>query len=1018
MRAAVAIVLLAVAACARPPASSYLADGGADAPAAVAIGRNAVGEACTLQPTEGGGGDLYCGTWQQPSARLRPGGSAGSADLAAIAATGPWRAGIDARLSCEPPQPTTILGGDPAQLLACTARRGGWPHAALVAQAGGRVWYADGVLAAAAVMERAIGVRAGVLREDAPAPSSDADALLARRLAAQAVSSGDIGQYEALMAAGTRANLAGTDAAAEAAFRAALLLQQQALGAADANTATTVMTLALQLSDEGRAAEAGRLFDRAAALAGHAADPLAPARLLHYRGLDAANRGADAEALALLDEAAAGYLANLPPDARAGAAQAAPDARAGAAQAGAPDGFARAGAALIPNQGLLVDPAAAAALVGLVEVRRNQGLILRRQGRLAESRAALAAAASLAGANGLARPILAARLYRSAGVTAADAGETAQALSDLAAAGRDFGRALPRSRPFAETALLHAGELRRAGQAPAALLLCRDAVAGLRALAAGAAPALLAPCLDAFGEEAARLPEGAGRQAVLAELVAAAQLAQGGVTSRQIAQATARLAENARDPRVAAAIRRRDEAAAALQALYRRRDEGAAPAAGETEIRAATAALAEADAAVQAASPNFGQLVQPVVAADAILAALAPQEALAAIVPGPADGWVLLLHDGRIDAGRMPLGEAAIARLVARLRASVEQPAMPADFDAAAAQELYRVTLGPVAPALAGVARLVVAPGGPLLALPFGVLLTGPADPARPADAPWLLRRLTVVHVPSPGNFVSLRRIAGRSRAERPWFGFGAPVPLTAAEAGASFPSGACGDSARRLADLPPLPGARRELAAARALFGAAGAEMLLGAAFTAPAVLAAPLKQYRVLHFATHALLPAELRCLDQPAIVASAPAGAPDAAGALLTAAQVTGLDLDAELVILSACNTGGADGGAAGESLSGLARAFFYAGARTLLVTHWPVNDEVAAYLVADTLARLRAAPALGAAGALRAAQLALLGGAGHDLPAAVAHPFFWAGFAAIGEGGGGPAAQASRASPAGL
>jgi CHAT domain-containing protein len=605
-------------------------------------------------------------------------------------------------------------------------------------------------------------------------------------------------------------------------------------------------------------------------------------------------------------------------------------------------------------------------------------------------------------------------------VTEADAGETAQALRDLAAAGRDFGRALPRSRPLAETALLRAGELVRAGQAAAAVPLCRGAVAGLRALAAGTAPSLLAPCLDAFGAEAAHAAEGAARQALLAELAAAAQLVQGGMTSRQIAQATARLAENARDPRVAAAIRRRDDAAAALQALYRQRDEPGAPAVAEAEIRASAAALAEADADLQAASPNFGQLIQPVVPAGAVLAALAPQEALAEIVLGPTDGWVVLLHDGRIDAGRVPAGEAAVARLVARLRAGAERPALPAGFDTAAAQELYRLVLGPVAPALADVTRLVVAPGGPLLALPFGVLLTGPADAAHLADAPWLLRRMTVVHVPSSGNFVSLRRIAAGSRAARPWFGFGAALPLSAALAAASFPAAECGDSARLLAGLPALPGARRELAAAGALLGgAAGGDALLGSAFTVPAVLAAPLKQYRVLHFAAHALLPAELRCLDQPAIVASAPAGAQDAAGALLTASDVTGLDLDADLVILSACDTGGPDGGAAGESLSGLARAFFYAGARTLLVTHWPVNDQVAAYLVADTLARLRAAPALGAAGALRAAQLALLAGAGRDLPASVAQPFFWAAFAAIGEGGGSvPSAQASLPSPAGL
>jgi CHAT domain-containing protein len=120
------------------------------------------------------------------------------------------------------------------------------------------------------------------------------------------------------------------------------------------------------------------------------------------------------------------------------------------------------------------------------------------------------------------------------------------------------------------------------------------------------------------------------------------------------------------------------------------------------------------------------------------------------------------------------------------------------------------------------------------------------------------------------------------------------------------------------------------------------------------------------------------------------------------LLSASQVANLNLDADLVILSACNSGGPGGTVAGESLSGLARAFFYAGARALMVTHWAVNDQAAAYLVADTFQRLHDHPDVGIAEALRAAELGMLDGAGHDLNAEVAHPFFWAPFAVIGEG----------------
>jgi CHAT domain-containing protein len=299
------------------------------------------------------------------------------------------------------------------------------------------------------------------------------------------------------------------------------------------------------------------------------------------------------------------------------------------------------------------------------------------------------------------------------------------------------------------------------------------------------------------------------------------------------------------------------------------------------------------------------------------------------------------------------------------------------------------------------------------------VLLTGPADAARLADAPWLVRKFTLAHVPAPSNFVSLRKIATGSRASHPWFGFGDFRPVTLAQAEKSFSGPGCGESAKLLAGLPPLPYARKELEAARALLGADASDELVGPAFTAQGVLKTRLKDYRILQFSTHALLPAELRCQSEPAIVTSAPPNATDASGALLTASEVVGLDLDADLVILSACNSGGPGGTTAGESLSGLARAFFYAGARSLAVTHWSVNDQVAAFLVVDTLRRMKENPNLGIAGALRNAQLAMLADAGKGLPAEIAHPFFWAPFAVIGEGGErGPATAERHVSPSTL
>jgi CHAT domain-containing protein len=387
-----------------------------------------------------------------------------------------------------------------------------------------------------------------------------------------------------------------------------------------------------------------------------------------------------------------------------------------------------------------------------------------------------------------------------------------------------------------------------------------------------------------------------------------------------------------------------------------------------------------------------------------VFAALHPNEAFAAITLSDEDGWVFLLRNGTVTVSKIDAGLKQVAELVRRVRAGIEltTSGLPT-FDIADAQKLYQITLGGVGKELEGVKALVVAPAGPLLSLPFEVLLTGPAEASNLAAAPWLVRRFTLAHVPAPSNFVSLRKIAAGSRASRPWFGFGDFRPVTLAQAERTFSGPGCIESAKLLASLPPLPYARKELDAARALLGADASDMLLGPAFTVDAVLKARLKDYRILQFSTHALLPSELRCQSEPAIITSAPPNATSASGALLTATSVVGLDLDADLVILSACNSGGPGGTTAGESLSGLARAFFYAGARSLEVTHWSVNDQVAAFLVADTLRRIRESPNIGIAAALRDAQVAMLGEAGKGLPADIAHPFFWAPFAVIGEGG---------------
>jgi CHAT domain-containing protein len=1008
-------ILAVLAGCARPPAGAYVSVSSQSPAAQVPVGNNAVGETCSQTAASaeiGTSVDIYCGTWQQPSAIVRREAPVPANQLAAVAQSSPWRTGLEARVTCGAPAPSNILGNQPAVVMQCARKVGGWPQVALVALVGGATYEADGVVPSLPAIERSIGVLSGL--EQPVAGASAAASELATRAAAQAFSSGDIGQYEQLIQIGTRANLAQSFPAAEQAFRAALTLQQKALGADDPNTVTPLTYLALQISDEGRFAEADALFARADVLAPRAADPTALPRLLHYRALHALNQGQLPQALDLLQRASAGYSAQVP----AAALTARPRVQ-----------LARNGrlADLLPGQDLIVDPATQSALLGLVEVRRYLGIVLLGLGRTADSQAAIDSAETLAAANDLDRPILTARLFRTQAAYAGSRGEIAAAIAGLARSSAAFAQALPGTRPLAETEMLSADEFRREHQDALALAQCRSAVDLLRRLRAGISASLVEPCLEVYAAAAAHpaqaTDQGAGQvaaatpQKLLAEMFAAAQLAQGGVTSQQIAQAAARLSANAKDPKVADAIRARQDAGARLAGLYQQRDAlrdqaaqggeaaAAATAALDKQIVAAQTAVADSDAALQAAAPNYGQLVQEVVPAADVLAALQPGESFAAITLTDQGGWIFLLRDGQIAVAKCPDGAPQIAQLVEKIRASIE----PTDagvpvFDTADANRLYHDLFGGLEAQLHGAASLIVAPTGPLLSLPFEVLLTGPADPANLAAAPFLVRQLAISHVPAAANFVSLRHVAQGSRATHPWFGFGEFRPVTLAQAQKTYTGASCQASAQLFAGLPPLPGTKRELDATRELLGGSVSDQLLGADFTAAAVQKAQLKDFRILHFATHALLPTDLACQSEPAIVTSAPKDAPDATGALLTASEVETLNLDADAVILSACNSGGPGGATAGESLSGLARAFFYAGARALVVTHWSVSDQVAPVLVAGTMRRLHDDPQRGLAAALRDAQLSLLDGAGHALPAEIAHPFYWAPFAIIGEGGG--------------
>ncbi len=468
----------------------------------------------------------------------------------------------------------------------------------------------------------------------------------------------------------------------------------------------------------------------------------------------------------------------------------------------------------------------------------------------------------------------------------------------------------------------------------------------------------------------------------------------------------------------------------------------AATGAARTALETATARLGEIDVSLARDFPEYVELTSPSpLTVEGTQALLDADEALLLILAGERASFVFVIDRDGIDWARIEVTSAELAEAVTALRAgldldhgrgpwnavSVQTASAAASlpvFDRAAAYRLYQQLLAPVEARLEGKTHVYAVPSGALSSLPLGLLVTeAPQGADTDTDAlrstPWLARRFAMTVLPSPASLRSLSRF-GASRATEAFLGVGDPCIGPRAGAGcerAARPGGSAhrggatrgvfgADVTREgvfLADvdavraLSALPNTRPELVALAEAFGArADRDLLLGDAATETQLRTmSDLANRRVITFATHGLIADELPGLTEPALVLTPPAEASDLDDGLLTASEIArDLTLDADWVILSACNTA-APGGAGAESLSGLASAFFYAGARALLVSHWVVDDAAARRLTTGTLSAMNDNPEAGRAEALRRSMLSMM-----DDPE-FTHPAMWAPFVLVGQ-----------------
>jgi CHAT domain-containing protein/tetratricopeptide (TPR) repeat protein len=360
----------------------------------------------------------------------------------------------------------------------------------------------------------------------------------------------------------------------------------------------------------------------------------------------------------------------------------------------------------------------------------------------------------------------------------------------------------------------------------------------------------------------------------------------------------------------------------------------------------------------------------------------------------------------------------------------------PLPFDHARAHKLYKALFGEVGDLIKG-KHLLLVPSGPLTQLPFQVLVTRPSARSDHRSAAWFARQHPITVLPAVSSLKALRRVASPSLASKPMIGFGNPLldgdqshpvygtyyrqqaALARAHTGCAatspkrtaslrglrrspmpMPQQSAGVDIAQVRQQTPLPETADELCAVARNLKVDVGEIRLGARATERNIKALSdartLAQYRIVHFATHGTLAGQLKGTNEPGLILTPPEAASAEDDGYLSASEIAALKLDAEWVILSACNT--AAGAASAEALSGLARAFFYAQARALLVSHWEVNSEATVKLITTAVGALARNKRVGRAEALRRSMLALIdSGAPNE-----AHPAFWAPFIVVGEG----------------
>jgi CHAT domain-containing protein len=357
------------------------------------------------------------------------------------------------------------------------------------------------------------------------------------------------------------------------------------------------------------------------------------------------------------------------------------------------------------------------------------------------------------------------------------------------------------------------------------------------------------------------------------------------------------------------------------------------------------------------------------------------------------------------------------------VKAALTNPRPPSEeldstFPIEATELLSNLLLGTDGDCFKDASYLIFAPLPDMTTLPVNILL----DPVRGerggirrddfSNIPWLATAYGLSTVIDAKQFVASRKLRLKQDFSEPFLGVGAPKlsgKLRDGEGAKQFAlRGTKLEGGVRLEELTELPETAGELSDLATVFGP-NSEVLLGTAATELAFRQRILRNYRVLDFATHGLVREEVEGVNEPALLLTPYDSKAETNDGILSANEIAQLDLSADLVILSACNSARYDLDVFGPEAASLSTAFFLAGARATLASLWSVESDATAKLM-KLFAREYALPlSPGASIALKHAIQQFLKSA----PREYLHPRYWAAFSVYGDGG--PAAVGANAEP---